>query len=102
MGILLQYNNDVSYTFQQLQTLTNLSEETLKGNMNILQKAKVLLLQDGSYVLNQDFKSKKIRMNLNVGIKSEQKAEIEETHKDVEEDRKFVIQVLLPLFLFWI
>ena len=99
MGILLQYNNETSYTFEQLRSLTNLNEDLLKGNLNLFLKAKVLLLQDDKYALNIDFKSKKIRMNLNVAIKSEQKAEIEETHKDVEEDRKFVIQVLLSFVL---
>jgi cullin 1 len=95
MGILLQYNSELTYTFEQLQKLTNLSEDTLNGNLKLFLKAKVLLSQDGKFVLNTEFKNKKIRLNLNLTIRSEQKAEIEETHKDVEEDRKFVIQVRL-------
>lgn len=39
-----------------------------------------------------DFKSKKIRINLNMPIKAEQKAEATDVLKTVDEDRKYVIQ----------
>lgn len=101
MAILLQYNKDTSYTWEELSQSTGLDAPTLAGQLGILVKAKVLLLSNGSkvgdagskYELNMDFKSKKIRMNLNMPIKSEQKAEADETHKTVEQDRAMVIQV---------
>ena len=41
------------------------------------------------------FKSKKIRINLNMPLKAEQKAESTDVLKTVDEDRKYVIQATI-------
>ena len=46
-------------------------------------------------VASADFKSKKIRINLNTPIKAEQKAESTDVLKTVDEDRKYVIQATI-------
>lgn len=46
-----------------------------------------------------DFKSKKIRINLNTPIKAEQKAESTDVLKTVDEDRKYVIQASIVRYV---
>ena len=45
------------------------------------------------------FKSKKIRINMNVPIKAEQKAEATDVLKTVDEDRKYVIQATIVRYV---
>lgn len=45
--------------------------------------------------LTPDFKSKKIRVNLNQPVRAEQKAEAAEVLQAVDEDRKFVYQATI-------
>jgi cullin 1 len=106
MGILLSYNTADVHTYEELQTITALNKETLDGALGVLVKAQVLLIEPKGQVpghspgqkftLNLDYKSKKLRVNLNQSIKTEQKQESDETHKTVEEDRRMLIQVLNP------
>jgi cullin 1 len=97
MGILLPYNSATSITFDDLLKITGMTPEALQPQLALLCKAKVIIEQgEKIYDLNMDFKSKKIKINLNIAIKSEAKAEVDETHKTIEKDRELVIQVLKP------
>lgn len=108
MGILLTYNDADTHTYEKLQQVTNLNKESLDGALGVLVRAGVLLIEPkgqppGSIpgqklTLNLDYKSKKLRVNLNQGIKTEQKQESDETHKTIEEDRRMLIQVFPHLF----
>lgn len=83
--VLLQFQSAGSdaLSYSDLETGTGLNAETLKPVLAILVKQRVLEQKDGgaTYELNLGFKSKKIRVPLNVPVKAEQKAESAEVMK---------------------
>lgn len=101
MAILLLFNESDKNSYDDIVKATQLQPDILDPAMGILLKAKVLTMSpEGdkpgpgkTFDLNYDFKSKKIRLNLNIAVKSEQKQEVEDTHKTIEEDRKLLMQV---------
>jgi cullin 1 len=116
MGVLLAYNDISGLTLSghQLKEITGFNDDVLKSQLAILLKTRLITSpaaaaptaggdeEEGisllaEYKLNTAFKSKKVRVNMKVAIKSEQKTESDETHKTVEEDRKLLIQVYLSL-----
>ncbi|KLU81874.1 Cullin-1 [Magnaporthiopsis poae ATCC 64411] len=98
MAILLMFNEEDTHTYDEIASATQLNSEAMDPSIGVLVKAKVLLADNEkpgpgtTYRLNYDFKSKKIRINLNVGMKTEQKQEELDTNKHIEEDRKLVLQ----------
>lgn len=114
-AILLQYNTQDTLSLSELLTATSIPKEALTQILALLVKAKVLINEEEEqYDLNPGtlcfstsrssilkpnnrlgFKSKKIRVNLNLPIKSETKAETNEVLKIVDEDRKYVIQATI-------
>ncbi|KAJ7812562.1 Cullin family-domain-containing protein [Mycena olivaceomarginata] len=75
---------------------TNFSPEILGQVLALLVKAKVLVNEEkDQYDLNPGFKSKKIRVNLNLPIKADVKAESSGVLKVADEGRKDVIQVTI-------
>ncbi|CAG8618433.1 24202_t:CDS:10, partial [Cetraspora pellucida] len=100
MGILLQYNKDISYTFEELMQKTDLDYDFLTAILKTLVQQKILKLIIGTevgdplshYELDMDFKSNKYRVNLNIPIKtlSEEEEKKEEDHKVKE--RMLLIQ----------
>lgn len=101
MAILLLFNDADVVTYEEAQKATMLSADWLDPSLGVFVKAKVLNPnpENGkpepgtSYTLNHGFKSKRVKVNLNIAVKSEQKQEVEDTHKTIEEDRKLLMQV---------
>ena len=101
MAILLLFNDSETVSFDDIAAATALTTDWLEPSIGILVKAKVLVPEpeDGkpdsgtSYSLNYGFKSKKVKVNLNVAVKSEVRQEVEDTRKTIEEDRKLLMQV---------
>ncbi|KAK4130541.1 ubiquitin-protein ligase-like protein [Trichocladium antarcticum] len=100
MAILLLFNEKSKNTYDEIASTTQLNSEALDPSLGIFLKAKVLCLDPGSgkigpgatFSLNYEFKNKKYRVNLNVGMKSEARQEEAETNKTIEEDRKLLLQ----------
>jgi len=95
-AVLVQYNDNDTLSLDELIAATNLPKDTMLQILSVLVKAKILINEEqDQYDLNPNFKSKKIRVNLNQPIKAEVKAEASEVLKSVDEDRKYVIQATI-------
>lgn len=101
MAIMLLFNDSETVSYDEMAEATKLNKTTLDPSIAIMVKARVITpkpegagTESGTtYTLNHGFKNKKLKVNLNVTIKAEQKQEAEETHKTIEEDRNMLIQV---------
>lgn len=118
MAVLLQYNHADSFKVGELAGKTQIDLSLLKQVLALLIKAKLLcdnsnqpideertagqengrdalenrLTSDTVVSLYLAYKNKKLRVNINVPLKAEVKQEHEKTHKNIEEDRKILIQ----------
>ncbi|KIO18686.1 hypothetical protein M407DRAFT_16223 [Tulasnella calospora MUT 4182] len=96
MAVLVQYNDHDTLSLDELLEATGISKEILVQVLGVLVKAKILINEEqDQYDLNPSYKSKKIRVNLNLPIKAEVKAESADVLKTVDEDRKYVIQATI-------
>ncbi|POS70508.1 Cullin 1 [Diaporthe helianthi] len=83
MAVLLLFNDNDQNTYEEIAEATQMNAESLDPALGILLKAKILTMspEDGkpakgkTFHLNYGFKSKKIRVNLNIGTKTESKQE---------------------------
>jgi cullin 1 len=104
VAVLLQYNHNTSYTLQQLQENTNINISDLQQVVRTLLKIRLLLCDNATsddevdlpltaiLDLYQDYSNKKLRININVALKSTEKKELEATHQNVDEERRHLIE----------
>ena len=94
-AVLLLFNVHTVLTQDDIAAATRIEPSVLHAALVPLVKMKVLHLLDDSYSLNMDFKAKKVRVNLNLPVRAEQKAESAEVAKTVHEDRKVLLQATI-------
>jgi len=96
LAVLTQFNGADELTMQQLQLATGMPMELLIQIMEPIVKSGILII-DGEqrYKLRLDFKPKKTKININVPIKIQQKAEDSATDAQVENERRFVLQAMI-------
>ncbi|GME99682.1 unnamed protein product [[Candida] boidinii] len=95
LGLLLPFNDEETLTTSKLIEITALNPEVLKNNLIPIVKSRVLtqnppgeeymLKSNTTYTITKNYNSKKMKMNLSLGVKNvESKQEDLETSKEVE------------------
>ena len=96
MMILLAFNNADVLTHDQLATDVRLPAELLDGSLAYIVKSGILVEQAPNvYAFNPDFKSKRLRINLNLPLKTESVQDGSESEKQLEEQRQGFLQAII-------
>lgn len=102
MAVLLQFNTSYTFTVSQLEESTGIRSDILLQVLQALAKLKLLKLDDEEALSDSslvsfslEYRNKKLKVNINVPIKSEAKSEQDTVHRHVEEDRKLLIQAAI-------
>ena len=104
--MLLLFNEQLAYTFQQIMTELDVEEETLEGVLVSLASMKYKVLsksnatsrsisRDESFSVNDGFKSKLKKISIPATTKKQSQQESEETHVRVQEDRKYLLEAII-------
>ncbi|KAJ6231235.1 cullin-1 [Anaeramoeba flamelloides] len=101
MGVLLMFNEQAEIKFEEMQQHLQLSPEFLEGVLATLIKTKVLrakgkVHQPGNtYKINSRYSSERARVQLNISMAIQKKQESNVTHRQIEEERKMLIQAAI-------
>lgn len=104
MAVLLLFNDSETLAYGDIEQATNLERSILNPRILVFLKMKVLTISPkGSppgpgttLSLNHGFKTKRLKVNFSLSIKSEQNREVKVTHRKIQEHRKLLMQVRYP------
>ncbi|XP_067929396.1 cullin-2-like [Watersipora subatra] len=95
MSILLQYNDCLQYTADELKERTKLEEKDWNRHVQPLTNDKMIILVDGYYALNMYYTNKRTKFKImSVAVKETQQ-ETERVRTSTDEDRKWQIQAAI-------
>ncbi|KAK0199717.1 Cullin [Desarmillaria ectypa] len=93
MAVLVLYNSHNLLSLPELVMATSIPKEIITQVLAVLVNARILVNEKSEqYILNSNFKSKKIRVNVNQPIQVEGQTEV---LRAVQEDRTYIIQVTI-------
>ncbi|CAF2987351.1 unnamed protein product [Rotaria sp. Silwood2] len=106
--VLLLFNEKLNWTVEEIQDKTQIQSDLLLQVVCSLLKIKILFskeisenFQDNDIKMNhtielkEDFTSEKLRINLNMPLKSTKQKDLKSLNKSINEDRKLVIQAAI-------
>ncbi|XP_055319306.1 cullin-1-like [Sitodiplosis mosellana] len=104
MAILLQFNEQITFTAQQIHDNTGINKHYLYQmlallvvKMKLLKSADMANITDSSVIsLNTNYTGPKLRFDISgVRMKSEQESDSKATHNGIEEDRRHLIEAAI-------
>ena len=97
IAILLLFNDQDELSYDEIKGSTELDLDILDILLSVFLKTKLLKVEERSsmkfYSVNDNFTSKKVKIDIRVSLKKQQNAEIGETHRKIKEERKLLMQV---------
>merc|ERR1712137_692841 len=107
MGILLLFNEKSRMNYVEIRESTQLVDDVLKGTLKTLLKVRVLLCdpklsadnpkltESHRFAVNPNFKSTRLKININIRPESERTSDREHTIGGIDDDRRLQIQAAI-------
>jgi len=107
IGILLLFNDHSKLNYTDIRESTQLTDEVLKSTLKTLLKVRLLvcdpkltpenpnLSEKHRFAVNPNFKSSKLKVNINIRAESERDSERKQTIGVIDDDRRLQIQAAI-------
>ncbi len=95
IAILYCFNDMTNMNLQSIKDIIGVDETIIKANMDILVKSKIMKQKDDDYIINDKYNNKKTHVKIDVAIKIDNDKEQESTKREIDADRKFIIDACI-------